>query len=461
MKLRIRIRGLLLIIAQFGMIFSALSQDALRFPSNAPWPDHPVSLVEALNLAESHNGTILKAKKDLEASAGVVIQTKAVAVPKLQLKGSYQADEPGSVDTIRFPPPSSFSISLPNQNWSVGIQLVQSIYEGGRMASAFRAAKLTREQAVAQYEVVLNNTFLDIRTSYYDVLLAEKQIAVEEASVELLAGELNDATQRFDAGTVPSFNVLRAKVQLANEQPKLIRARNKFRIAKNDLANFMGFHLPKEAGEDIPLKLDGKLEVEPFEVELPALIILALQHRPELTALRSAEKLRQEDVVSAKAGMKPSIQAFGGYADRNSQFTSDIAQDLPGWQAGVQLSWNIFDGFLTKGKVMQTRALKEKAAADLDDETRRIELEVRTAYSDFVEAKEVLASQQQVVQEAEESLRLATARNQAGTGTQLDVLDAQTSLTQSRITQIQSTRDYEVAVARLEHATGHNITQRR
>src|SRR5580692_7603022 len=116
-------RTLPITLALFAMTFSAPSQSAAPATSNAPWPNHPVSLVEALNLAESYNGAILKAKKDLEASAGVVIRTKAIAVPKLQIKGSYQADDPGSVDHIQFPPPSTFSISLPNQNWSVGIQL--------------------------------------------------------------------------------------------------------------------------------------------------------------------------------------------------------------------------------------------------------------------------------------------------------------------------------------------------
>jgi outer membrane protein TolC len=238
-------------------------------------------------------------------------------------------------------------------------------------------------------------------------------------------------------------------------------ARNNYRVAKNNLANLMGFHLPADSGEDIALVLSGKLEAEPFETGLPALLALALRDRPELTTLRKAEKLREEDVVTAKAGNRPSIQAFGGYAGHNSQFSNDPAKDISGWQAGVQASWSVFDGFLTKGKIMQARSLKEKAEADLDDESRRIELEVRTAYSDFVEAKEVIESQKKVVEEAEESLRLATARNQAGTGTQLDVLDAQTSLTQARTTQIQSTHDYEVAVARLQRAVGGGLQLKR
>ena len=82
---------------------------------------------------------------------------------------------------------------------------------------------------------------------------------------------------------------------------------------------------------------------------------------------------------------------------------------------------------------------------------------MRTAYSDFIEAQEVLDSQQKVQEEADEALREAKARAEAGTGTQLDVLDAETSLTQARTTQIQALHDYAAARAKLERAIGTDM----
>ncbi len=72
---------------------------------------------------------------------------------------------------------------------------------------------------------------------------------------------------------------------------------------------------------------------------------------------------------------------------------SDLSRDVSGWNAGVRVSWDLFDGFLTKGKVQQTQALHDRAKFDVEDAMRRIELEVRTAHSQFIEAKEVLESQ--------------------------------------------------------------------
>ena len=69
----------------------------------------------------------------------------------------------------------------------------------------------------------------------------------------------------------------------------------------------------------------------------------------------------------------------------------------------------------------------------------------------------MLESQKKVQEQAEEALRLATSRSRAGTGTQLDVLNAQTALTEARTTQVQALHDYEVARARLERAIGQNV----
>ena len=106
---------------------------------------------------------------------------------------------------------------------------------------------------------------------------------------------------------------------------------------------------------------------------------------------------------------------------------------------------------------MEAQAHYERAQLDIDDSGRQIELEARTAYSNFIEAHEVLETQKMVQEQAQEALRLAEARLAAGTGTQLDVLDAQTALTQARTTQAQSLHDYAVARARLQRALGEDM----
>ena len=309
-----------------------------------------------------------------------------------------------------------------------------------------------------QYQSAVADALLATRVAYYDVLVAEQQITVNEASVNLLTRELEDQQRRFDAGTVPRFNVLQAEVAMANARPPLINARNQFRVAKNNLCNLLGYNLPRNVWEDIPLNLTDKLDSNPYETKLPEAIAQALERRTELQALERTEGLQRENVINAKAGYKPTIQAFAGYDWVSSQFSGGNSKsEYDGWVIGGRLNWNIFDGMLTYGKVVEAKAGLAHAKADVEDRGRQIELEVRTDYSSFIEAREVLDSQQKVQEEAEEALRLAKARTDAGTGTQLDVLNAETQLTQARTTQVQALHDYDVARARFERAIGQDM----
>jgi outer membrane protein len=425
------------------------------------WLTQPLSLADALNQALRQNGTILRAKSDLEAQYGVVVQTRAIALPRLQVNGTYEyTKEVQTFPTFQGPPGfPSFNFPFPNQTWNTSIQLVQTIYQGGQINSALRSAKLTKQQALLQYQTVIADSLLQVRIAYYDILQAAEQVTVEEASVKLLTQQFEDQKRRYDAGTVPRFNVLQAEVALSNERPRLIQARNALRVGKNNLVNLLGYNVPPQVWEDIPLQLTDKLDADPYPIDLPIALAKALENRTELAALRKAEALRKEGVISAKGGYKPTVQLFGGYGAENSQFTNDPGQNVRGPMAGAQVSWNIFDGFLTQGKIKQAKALYEGSQVDVDNEARSIELEVRTDYSNFIEATETLESQKKVQEEADEALRLATARNDAGTGTQLDVLQAQTALTQARSTQVQALHDYDVARARFERAIGVNIMQ--
>jgi len=436
------------------LAFAAAAQTGPATNASPDWLTQPLSLADAINLALKQNSTVLKSRQDIEASLGIVVQTRAIALPKLNAAGAYQFNNATESISLGGAPPISFS---KDQNWNAGLRLVQSIYEGGRMTSALRAAQLTKDQALLQHQAVVADTLLEVRRAYYDTLLAEQQIGVRAASVELLKRELEDTSRRYEAGTVPRFNVLRAEVEVANAKPKLSRARNAWRITKNNLANLLGFNLPATVWEDIPLQLTDRLEVQPYQIELPAAIAQAFERRPELGALRKSEGLAQESVIGARAGSKPSVQVYGGYGWRNSSFADNLTASVDGWNAGAQLSWNIIDGRLTQGRVMQARAEQEKTRLEIDNAGRVIELEVRTAYSSFLESKEVLEATQKVVEQGEEALRLAKSRYDAGTGTQLDVLDAETSLTEARTTKNAALHGYLVARASLNRAIGQDV----
>jgi outer membrane protein TolC len=422
-----------------------------------PLPSGPLTLDQALEFALAHNVTLRKGRQDLEEAQGLAIQQRAARLPRLAATGAYQQLDEARIERVQFSAAQPATPFLNDQSWNANLVVTQPIYAGGKYNSMARSSRLTREAALASYQALVANTLLEVRTAYSDVLLAVEQIVVQEASKKLLERELETARRSLEAGTVPKFNVLRAEVELANALPPLIRARNQERISRNTLALLLGCDIPADSGVDIPLRTADSLKAEPFEVSVGAALNAAWVRRPEIKAAQSASQLRHEEVLQTRADLLPSLSGTAGYGVQNRNFIRDLDRTLDGWTVGVQANWLLFDFGQTQAKVNMARAREERARLEVEDVRRRIELEVRTAFSLFMESKEVLVSQTRVIEQAEEAVRLVTARADAGSSTQLEVLSAQTALKLSRTQYSQALRDYTVARAKLERAMGEGV----
>src|SRR5439155_12356796 len=117
----------------------------------------PLSLADAINIALQQNPNLLKARTDLEAAQGLTVQTRAVAMPKVRASGNFLAREPSDVEMVTLPSGATFGT---DRSWGTDIRLIQSIYEGGRMVSSLRTAKLTEEQSLLNFQTALEDTML-------------------------------------------------------------------------------------------------------------------------------------------------------------------------------------------------------------------------------------------------------------------------------------------------------------
>ena len=121
-------------------------------------------------------------------------------------------------------------------------------------------------------------------------------------------------------------------------------------------------------------------------------------------------------------------------------------------------SWPIWDSGAVYGRVKQQRALLSEAKITYDDDVRQVELEIQQAYSNLLQNKELIKSQEKNVEQALEAVRLAKARLDAGAGTQLDVLNAQVQLATAESTRLQALFGYNSSLAEFDRATGTEST---
>ncbi len=402
-----------------------------------------LDLPTAIAFALEHNFSILQARERIRQQEGVVIEVSARKIPNVAAEAAYQRND------------REISNGFPasDRAWQISLTAAQTIYAGGAVSAAVKGAKLTRDAALLDLQTAINEALLQVRTGFYRVLLAREQIKVQESNLELLQQQLKNATDRFNAGTVSSFEKLRGEVAVANAKAPLITARNDSRLAIEALRQALGFTTNNvESLRKVP-EFIGTLEFAPLTFDLQTSFEAARTHRPDLERLAKLTQAREEGVTGARSGFYPSVAAFGGWQLRKGP-TDHFADSNNGWLVGVQSQWNIFDGRATQGRVTQTKSLLEQTKLALSEAQLAVEVEVRRAHSQWQQATELAEASALVIEQATESVRLANARYNAGTGTQLDVLSAQVDLTTARTNQIQAFYGYNVAVAALRKAMG-------
>jgi outer membrane protein TolC len=331
----------------------------------------------------------------------------------------------------------------------------QLLYSGGQVRSALEIARLTRDNSWFSLVETVNEVISVVKQEYFNIILTKELIRVEEESVALLEQELRDQKNRLEAGTVPQFNVLRAEVELSNAKPGLITAKNNYRISQLRLARTLGADTRKSGiGTDQVLYVPTtEMIYTPYEYELDPALAIARQRRALLKQRRQDILIESEQVKAELGGYLPTLTAAGGYEIRSSNFDSSWDESLEGWFAGVEGSWNIFDGLETAGKVSQARARLAKSKIAYEDSVRQVDIEVQEAYSRLREAQELIESQTKTVEQAREALRLSQARFSAGAGTQLEVFDSRVALNSAQVTELQARYNFIVAVAEIDRVT--------
>ncbi len=429
-----------------GLIFSACAGEGTG-ASHVLTGD--LTLDRAVQTALVQNPEVLKQVQEIERTRGQIVEIRAQALPHIGAAGNFNHQDRrlasgGGSDV--------FTSTMGDKSWLVDFEARQVLYAGGQVRAAIRIAKFTEDTSYYQLRDTVDQIVSQTRTQFYDVLLTRALITVQEESIQLLSDQLKDQQNRFDAGTVPRFNVLRAEVELSNARPDLIAAKNNYLIAQLRLAKTLGLDAGRTGKPTF--RCVGEFQITERPLGLVNAIQIAKEKRAFLKVQRQQILIGKEQIKVALAGYKPRIDAKAGYELRNSRFSADLDQIVDGWFYGIAGTWNIFDGLETAGKVRQARAQLESSKINYDDSVQKVELEVQQSYANLQTARETIRSQQKNVEQALEALRLSTERFSAGAGTQLDVLDSRVALTKARTTEIQSRAAYNKELAEFDRATG-------
>jgi outer membrane protein TolC len=453
------------------------------------------TLDQAILTALQRNPTLLNAEQEIKRTKGVIIQIRAQILPHVTPSGTFEWTDPnligarvlGGTSTTTTsgvgaaaaaplvaspqsqvsetrppladpsPTPGVTNTQLSDISYNISVLGTQLVFNGTTWPS-IRGTFFQRDSAYFAFRNTLDQLIATVKTQFYQVIVNKELIDVQQESVHLLESQLKDQQNRFEAGTVPRFNVLQAEVALYNQIPQLITAQNNYRISKLTLAKTLGLDFQPRRGENPPLEVVGEMPYFPRTIALADAIELGKQRRPFLKQAR-ANVLNQLQQVRATAGQYlPTITTTGGGEWVSSPTNSSWHDISKGWIAQVQASVPIWDSGAIAGQVIQQRALLFEAKNTYDDDARQVELEIQQAYSNLQQDRDLIQSQEKNVEEAQEAVRLAKARLDAGAGVQLDVLNAQVALLTAQSTRLQALFGYNSALAEFDRATGAQST---
>ncbi len=412
-------------------------------------PDVPVyTLEECVEMGLREAAAARNAERDARIAVTRIGQVRAQLLPDLKAKGGYtRLDEVPEYESDGEMEPTGRE-----DNYAAGVEVSQLLYSGGSVGAALKAAKLYREIAQTRIRQTENELVRDIQVGFNDILLADEQVKVQEASLAQLEDLLKQAETRRRQETASEFDVLTARVKVANERPVLILARKRADLARAAFRSLI--HLEPEN-----FLLSGELAYVPEERSLEDWQEQGLEQRPELVELRHFLGMRQADIRAEQGGYLPQIRAFANYEGTNPESGSARDEWEWGWTAGVTAEWDLFDGALRRNRIAEKRLELEKEQETLADTERQVLLEIQTHYLDLKQAEETVAASAETVALAEKSLEIARTRYENGLATYLDYTDANLALNVARVTRLLALHEHMNALARLRQASGEGREQ--
>lgn len=354
---------------------------------------------------------------------------------------------PISVSTTRS---KAGAVTTESDQQSIGVSASYLLYDfGGREANVENAKQLLIA-ANATRDETLQSTFLNAVQSYYALMSARASVQSFRAAEATAAKNLDAAQARFKAGTATQSDRLQAQTALSQAVLNRIRAEGDAASAQGALANIMGF----DASQSFELKPPPEESPDPrAERDIGKLIADARQHRPDLAAANAQIKAAEAQMAATRAAGLPSFSLTAGLTRTEYQNASTGSTSMD-TSLGVSVRMPWFSGFRDTYQNRAAKAQLEGKVAERDRVANQIALEVWNAYQALLTNSEALRAANDLLASAELSEKMASGRYQAGVGSILDALSAQSALASAQQQRVAALYNYQASKFILAQAIG-------
>lgn len=493
------VRAIALALAFAPLVAVAQTPNATR--SNSQISATALSLDDAVKMAEGQSEAVNIARAGVQRTTGQQMQARSQYFPQLSgtasytrtLKSQFSGAFGGTEDTttkVVSPPgpcdaylkdatasvadrlngleqssrcsqglnPFSSLSSLPfgqANAYNIGLSFSQSLFTGGRVGAQNKAAGASAQAAKIELTAQRAQIILDVTQAYYDAALADRLVAITDASFTQTENVLQQVQLNKNVGNVSEFELLRAQVTRDNQRPQVIQRRSDREVAYLRLKQLLNIPLEQ------PLTLTTSIEDTsslPADIQMAGLSVTSYT-APDTIASHRAAVRQADEAVRAQEGLLtvarserlPSLSLtsqYGGVAYPTS--------GLPGrtdfranWTVGVSASVPFFTGGRIRGDEMVAQANLAESRARLQQVKEFASLDARVALNALNQATSAWEASRGTSEQATKAYTIAEVRYKEGISTQLELNDSRILLEQSNANRALAARNLQIARMKL------------
>jgi outer membrane protein len=390
-------------------------------------------------------------------------QAWSAVLPQLQGALSRTQDkQDGSEGTLEFdqngnpvPLAEPFALNSTAKTWSLNLR--QNLFSWSNWMT-IKQSDSQVIQAEATYQAAQQNLILRVAQAYFNVLSAQDGLDANQASLEAISRQLDQANKRFEVGLIAITDVQEAKAARDTASAAVIAAKRTLATAGDQLSEITGqkYDVLSKPGDDMPLN-------SPQPADEDKWVEVSLDQNVSLVSSRLAADIARDNVRIAFGGHLPSIDLIASKSrtvtDADEAFPPSSPASLDSGindrQFTLQFSMPIFSGGLTQSKVRQSQYLWIAAKEQVVQTSRATERQARDAYLGVISGIARVQALRQALESSETALKATEAGYEVGTRTAVDVLNSRRTLVQAQTDYAGSRYDYIVSIIQLRLASGN------
>lgn len=416
-----------------------------------------LSLPEAISIALSQSQEMAVARLELQKADAQVDQAFGNALPTVDFNTRYTYNIqrpvfffPGEDGIVR-------PIEIGSKNALSADISVQQILFNSAVLTGLGTAEIYAQISRQGLRTEASDVILAVKQAYYAVLLSREVLTVNETLLKNADANYQNTKVLYEAGLRAEFDAIRAEVTVANLRPKVAEGRDMYNNAIDGLKTTLGYDNLMTEGMKVTDSFVEPTTGGDVAEDYAILERQMLDNNPQLGALRLLAEVNKELVEIDRSEYLPTVAFFGTYKFEGQADNLGDLDFQPSAFAGINVSLNLYNGGRTASKVEASRVTYDQNRFETAQVESFLRLQLKSTLRRIDAALEQLRASERTIGQAERAYTISTATYKAGTGTQLQINDADLALAQSRLNRLSAIYNYNVALAELEHLIGRHV----